>query len=155
MIITKNYVWKYAKETYPDFYKKGLLEQELESIEACIEEDAEDLTAEEMKAEIEERVDNAFSLVSDFVRHNKWFEYEERTYTFTKEEKNTVYAVLNELMRKPSEEVIQMVGSVTYDRLATLCTKLCYWDWCKDHRIEFEDMTSADWDRLYSDLYEG
>lgn len=155
MIITKNYVWKYAKETYPDFYKKGLLEQELESIEACIEEDAEDLSAEEMKAEIEERVDNAFSFVSDFVRQNEWFEHEERTYTFTKEEKNTVYAVLDELVRRPSAEVIQMVGSVTYDRFATLYSKLKYWDWCIEHGIKFEDMTDADWDRLYSDLYEG
>lgn len=65
-MISTNYIWRYAKETYPNFYERGLLEQELETIEADIVAD-NDYTAEELKEEIEERVDNAYCLVSEFV----------------------------------------------------------------------------------------
>lgn len=67
MLISTNYIWKYAKMTYPDFYEEGLLEQELEGIEADFIAD-NDYTSEELKEEIEERVDNAFCLVSDFLK---------------------------------------------------------------------------------------
>ena len=62
----------------------------------------------------------------------------------TDQEKRTVRAVFNELLKKPYAELNTFLGSLTIKEMQKLYSKLKYEDYCKDHEITYEEMTEDD-----------
>lgn len=62
----------------------------------------------------------------------------------TTNEKRTVKAVFDELLKKPYSELNCFLGSLTIKEMQTLYSKLRYEQYCDGHGINYENMTEDD-----------
>lgn len=70
--------------------------------------------------------------------------------TLTENEKRTVLAVFDSLIRKPYSELNTFLGSRTIQEMGRLFLKMKYDDYCNEHGIAYEDMTEEDFIDEYS-----
>lgn len=69
--------------------------------------------------------------------------------TLTVNEKRTVLAVFDELVRLPYSELNKHFGSETITEMQKLYSKLYYEGYCERHGVKYEDMTDDDYINAY------
>lgn len=67
----------------------------------------------------------------------------------TTNEKRTILAVFDELLRKPYSELNTFLGSLTIEEMQKLYGKLRHEGYCERHGIRYEDMTEEDFEQAY------
>ena len=74
--------------------------------------------------------------------------------TLTARESTMLLGILDDLLRKPYNEINQWLGSETIVDMATLAHKMRYNDYCIEHDKHYEDLTEDDFLSDYYDRYE-
>lgn len=75
--------------------------------------------------------------------------------TLTEREKQTVLAVFEKLVTKPTNELHTFLGSYTIFEMQQLYSKMKWERYCKDKGIAYEDMTEEDFIDAYLRENEG
>lgn len=63
---------------------------------------------------------------------------------FTEQQERLVFIVLDEIIRKPTQELRSMFGTCTIDEIMELYDRMKLDDYCQRHGVEYENLTEDD-----------
>lgn len=75
--------------------------------------------------------------------------------TLTAREATMLLGILEDLQRKPMNELNKWMGSQTIKQMGELAHRMRYNDYCVEHHMSVDEMTEDDYMRDYYDRYEG
>lgn len=72
----------------------------------------------------------------------------------TSREKNLVQGIIGDLLSMPYNELNKTFGTETIQEMAHLYAKMRWYEYCKRHNVELEDLTPEDFEQAYKEEFE-